>query len=292
MKTIILTLLFALNAYAQPAKTPRLITMEHDKLQRSYLIYVPSSYSGDKPVPLLFVLHGAGDSMHTMAEDKYYWQISASEKYGHIVIFPNGGDAKDHATWNSGTCCGTARRSKIDDVGFIKKIIERVSSFYRIDSKRIYSTGMSNGGMLSYSLACELSDMMAGIAAVAGTDNTINCKPSRPVPILQIHAKDDDLVLFDSPSSRYTSVPATALKWKKLNGCTGEVKKVFEVPGAHCEEYADCTAGAKVRLCLTYGGKHSWPEKDRVPGQNASEAVSASDLMWDYFNHLSDSTQR
>src|SRR5690606_6342607 len=84
-----------------------------------------------------------------------------------------------------------------DDVGFLKAVIADLGRRLRIDASRVYATGMSNGGMMAYRLACEASDVFRGIAAVAGTDNTRNCRPARPVPVLHIHARDDDRVLFE-----------------------------------------------------------------------------------------------
>lgn len=285
MKLLFLLSFFVLNARANPSIGPKVFTIQHDGHERTYLVHVPKSYTGEKPVPLLFVFHGAGDNMHIQAQDKFYWQISSSEKYGHIAVFPNG-DGKDEGTFNARKCCGSASRNNMDDVGFTKRIIEQVRAKFAIDPARIYSTGMSNGGMMSYVLACELSDLFSGIAPVAAIDTSTNCSLKKPVSVIHIHAKDDDLVYFHGKNRYVISVPDSIEAWKKLNGCKGTPKKVFEVPGAHCDEYSDCKAGSRVRLCLTDTGKHSWPEGTRVPGQNASEAVSASDLMWDFFNTI------
>ena len=109
-------------------------------------------------------------------------------------MFPNGYSRFGGilATWNAGSCCGGAVRNNIDDVGFIREVIARMERQASVDPGRIFATGMSNGAMMSWRLACELSEIRA-IAPVAGTDNTPACKPSRPVPVIEFHALDDNL---------------------------------------------------------------------------------------------------
>ena len=155
---------------------------------------------------------------------------------------------------------------------------------------------MSNGGMMSYRLACELPEVFKGIAAVAGTDGTTDCHPSKAVSILHIHAKDDDHVLFNggagskaaekSKITDFTSVPATIEKWVKENKCSG-IKRILSVPGAYCDQYTVCKHGAKVQLCVTESGGHSWPGGKKPRGQDeTSKAISANDVIWIFFKSL------
>jgi len=233
--------------------------------------------------------------MEVQATDKYYKQISKSESAGYIVIFPNGYSqfkSAKLATWNAGKCCGQARDTNSDDVAFIKEIIVRSKSQLTIDENKIFSTGMSNGGMMSYRLACELSDVFKGIAAVAGTDNTINCVPKNPISILHIHAKNDDHVLFNgglgpkainkASETEFNSVPNTISKWVKFNGCVETPKRVLEVKGAYCDLYSPCKNNTEVKLCVTEEGAHSWPGGERPRGGSASLAISANDILWDF----------
>lgn len=172
-------------------------SIKHDGLTRTYRIHVPKSYQTVKATPLLLAFHGGGGDMDYMANDEYYGLISTSEAEGFVVVFPNGYSrfrSGKLATWNAGSCCANARDENIDDVGFIKKLIASVSRELTIDPKRIYAIGMSNGGMMSYHLACEMSDTFAAIAAVAGTDGTLKCHPAKPISVLHIHAKNDDRV--------------------------------------------------------------------------------------------------
>ncbi len=274
------------------------IFLNHQGKMRYYKIHIPKSYSPNQPTPLVLALHGGGGDMEIQATDKYYNQISKSEKEGYIVIFPNGYSmfkSGKLATWNAGRCCGDARDEKIDDVGFIKEIVMNVQKQANIDRKRIFASGMSNGGMMAYRLACELPDIFKAVAAVAGTDNTAVCTPKSPVSILHIHAQNDDHVIykggagktFRDPSkvTNFTSVPATIEKWKKLNGCVTPAKKTLAVKGAFCETYAECTNKTEVKLCVTDSGAHSWPggSKPRGIGETPSTAISATDVIWDFF---------
>lgn len=274
-------------------------TINHGGLARSYLVHVPRSYDPATPTPLLMAFHGGGGNMRFQADDQHYGLISKSESAGFIAVFPNGYSRFPEgrlATWNAGTCCAQARDKDIDDVGFVRAVVANVKRQLDVDARHIYATGMSNGGMLTYRLACELTDVFSGIAAVAATDNTRRCSPSRAIPVLEIHAGDDDHVLFnggagagafrdESQVSDFRSVPETISRWTGRNGCTAPPVRVLEVPGAYCERYSGCRDGVAVQLCVTETGGHSWPGARQVRDGKApaSQAISADDVMWDFF---------
>jgi polyhydroxybutyrate depolymerase len=272
-------------------------SMKHGGLERRYRVHVPKSYVPGKPVPLVFALHGGGGNMDYQATDEYYGLISKSEREGFVVVFPNGYSrlrSGKFATWNAGNCCGGARDANADDVGFIREVVADVTRRVSVDRSRIYATGMSNGGLMSYRLACEMSDVFSAIAPVAGTDNTRACSPTRAVSVLHIHARNDTHVLFDGgagPGARdkskvtdFTSVPATVAKWVGLNGCAPTPRRILDKPGVYCEVYAPCRDKAEVQLCVTEGGGHSWPGGHKPRGDEApSQAISANDVMWEFF---------
>jgi polyhydroxybutyrate depolymerase len=269
-------------------------SMVHGGLTRMYRVHVPASYSPSRPTPLVLSFHGGGGNMNYQAEDQHYGQIAKSESAGYIVVFPNGYskfDSGKFATWNGGNCCGKARDENIDDVGFVREIIKHVRGELNIDPNRIFANGMSNGGLFSYRLACEMSDTFKAIASVAGTDNTKTCAPKAPISILHIHAKDDDRVLYHGGAGRereavtsFVSVPNTVTKWAGLNGCSTGPKRVLETPGAYCEAYTQCRSNVEVKLCVTDTGGHSWPGGSKVRGGTpGSTAISANDVMWDFF---------
>lgn len=269
----------------------------HDGLTRMYRVHVPASYTPSKPTPMMVSFHGGGGNMEFQADDKFYGLISKSEQAGFIAVFPNGYSrlpSGKFATWNAGNCCAGARDRNIDDVGFVREMIKHLKAQLNVDPDRIYANGMSNGALFSYRLACEMSDTFKAIASVAGSDGTRSCNPARPVSILEIHAKDDEMVLFNGGAGRNTtmlanfmSVPDTIRKWVRQNGCSTTPKRVLDKPGAYCDAYAPCRDNSEVRLCVTESGGHSWPGGRKVrTGAAGSTAISADDVMWDFFQSL------
>lgn len=272
-------------------------------VDRYYKVHVPKSYNPKVSTPVIFFLHGGAGNMEIQSDEKLYHIISKSEDSGFVAVFPNGFSpyrSGKFATWNAGACCGAARDGAVDDVGFIKEVAKNLFNQMNIDRNRVYAAGMSNGGMMAYRLACEAPDIFKAIAAIAGTDNTRDCQPKKSISVLHIHAKNDDHVLFEggagessfgdkSEITEFVSVPATIRKWAKLNSCKGSAKRVLTQKGAYCDRY-DCSATSQVQICVTEEGKHSWPGGGKprlgVLGGKPSNAVSANDLMWDFFKGL------
>ena len=270
-------------------------SLVHDGLTRLYRVHVPPGYSADKPMPLVLSLHGGGGNMDYQADDKFYGQVSQADKSGYVVAFPNGysklGSGK-LATWNAGNCCGSARDEQVDDVGFIRELVKRLSAQPGVDGRRVFANGMSNGGLMAYRLACEMPEVFKAIAAVAGTDNTKSCTPSQPVSVLHIHAKDDERVLFNGGAgfnksdqvTAFVAVPDSVAKWVRLNGCNATPRRVLEVAGASCDAYSACKGGVEVKLCVTDTGGHSWPGGKKPRGGAAgSTAISATEVMAEFF---------
>ena len=263
-------------------------------ITREYLVHVPRSYRG-APTPMLIALHGGGGDADFQADDSKYKLISKSEQAGFIAVFPNGYSRFPSgilATWNAGTCCGKAMDNKIDDVGFIREVIHRMERQANVDPRRVFATGMSNGAMMSWRLACEAPEIRA-IAPVEGTDNTPYCRPLRPVPVIEFHAADDPNVPFNGgvgvgPShTNFVSVPATQAKWVQIDRANPDARRVLSVSGAHCDLHAPRAGGAPVELCLTDTGGHSWPGGGSQQGRKQpSMAISANDLMWNFFSSL------
>ena len=266
----------------------------HDGITREYLVHVPKSYRA-RPTPMLVALHGGGGDADFQADDAKYGLIGNSEAAGFIAVFPNGYSRMPSgvlATWNAGTCCGAAQRNNVDDVGFIREVIRRMERQANIDRRRVFATGMSNGAMMSWRLACEAPEIRA-IAPVEGTDNTAACRPAHPVAAIQFHAADDPNVPFDGgvgtgPShTDFLSVPATQAKWVQLDRAQAVATRVLTVPGAHCDLHPAKPGGAPVELCVTDTGGHSWPGGGTQQGRKApSMAISANDLMWSFFSSL------
>jgi polyhydroxybutyrate depolymerase len=266
----------------------------YDGISREYLVHVPKSYRA-APTPILIALHGGGGDADSQADNSNYGLIGKSEQAGFIAVFPNGYSRLQSgvfATWNAGACCGAAQRNDADDVGFIREVIHRVEKQASVDPRRIFATGMSNGAMMDWRLACEAPEIRA-IAPVEGTDNTAACKPAHAVPVMEFHAVDDPDVPFDGgtgvgPShTDFKSVPATQAKWVRLDDSEAEAKRVLAVPGARCDLHRAKAGGAPVELCVTDTGGHSWPGGGTKQGRKQpSMAINANDLMWNFFSSL------
>jgi polyhydroxybutyrate depolymerase len=244
---------------------------------------------------MLLALHGGGGNADFQADDSKYKLISKSDAAGFVAVFPSGYSRFPSgilATWNAGTCCGAAQKNNVDDVGFIRAVIARVERQANIDKGRVFATGMSNGAMMSWRLACEAPEIRA-IAPVEGTDNTLSCRPAHPVAVIEFHAADDPIVPFNGgagsgPSQTdFVSVPATQAKWVALDRASPAAARVLTVAGAHCDLHKANRGGAPLELCVTDTGGHSWPGGGTQQGRKQpSMAISANDLMWSFFSSL------
>ena len=215
MKQILLLLFFVyFNGYSQQTLNQ---SITHDNLQRDYIIHIPSVYSVNDPIPLVFCFHGYGGNANSIMSYSSFNYIS--DTAGFIVVYPQGALLQGTPHWNVG---GWTLGSNIDDVGFISSLLDSLSDQYNIDDTRVYSTGMSNGGYMSFLLACQLSDRIAAIASVTGsmTIQTYNsCNPQHPTPILQIHGTYDQTVPYLGNPSWTKSIDDILQYWVNYNNC-------------------------------------------------------------------------
>jgi polyhydroxybutyrate depolymerase len=260
---------------------------------RGYLLHLPPAYDGKRPLPLVIALHGGGG--HGKNASAMSGLSALADKAGVAVVYPNGTGRFEERllTWNSGNCCGYALDNKIDDVGFLRALLDELGPKLPVDAKRVYATGISNGGMMSYRLACELADRVAGIAPVAGALNVPDCRPSQPVSVIAFHGTADEHVLYEGGAPRKRADPhpredrsfADAVAfWKVKNRCEGPPRRE-EKGEVTREEYAGCEGGAAVVAYTIKGGGHSWPGgvKGHAGGDEPSGALSASELMLRFF---------
>jgi polyhydroxybutyrate depolymerase len=252
--------------------------IQHGGRPRTYRVHVPARYDSATAAPVLVALHG-GDGMDSKAGNAYYGLLSKSDREGFVAVFPTGYSRSpgQPPTWNAGTCCGAARDDKVDDVGFIRQVVSNVFGQVHIDRQRIYATGVSNGAMMAYRLACEMPEVFRAVAAVAATDQTASCTPRNPVSVLHIHAKDDKLV----PLAGATS---TVAKWAQLNGCRMAPERTLQMAGAYCDAYSYCRGQTEVQLCVTDTGGHSWPGGTAPRQERPSQAISATTALWDFLS--------
>jgi polyhydroxybutyrate depolymerase len=191
--------------------------------KRKYLVHVPKDYDPKKPAAVVLALHGAAMDGSMMVW--FSGLNKKSDEAGFIVVYPSGTGVGPFRTWNAGGFSGKMAEGKADDVAFIGKMLDDLKGVVKVDEKRVYACGMSNGGMMCYRLAAELSDRIAAIAPVAGTIAIDESKPKRPVPVMHFHGSKDNIVPFKMTKHKTPSfmklkgVEDSIQTWVKLNGC-------------------------------------------------------------------------
>jgi polyhydroxybutyrate depolymerase len=252
---------------------------------RQYRLHVPDGADGTMPLPLVLNFHGyTSNAGQQIALTR---MIDEADARGFVVAHPEGTGLL--RSWNAGPlCCGTAVSTDVDDVGFVRAMIDDIASRTCIDPRRVYSTGMSNGGFLSYRLACEAADVVAAIAPVAGVLGIPpgDCTPSRPVPIMHFHGTTDPLVPYDGGTLNPTpSVAETIDGWASRNGCTDAPEITYDVGDTTCETRDECAGGAVVTVCTSEGEGHIWPGGAGFAGGDAD--IDATSEMWAFFSRFS-----
>ncbi|AGZ46200.1 polyhydroxybutyrate depolymerase [Actinoplanes friuliensis DSM 7358] len=260
-----------------------------DGRDRTYLLYRPASARAN--APLVIVLHGAVGTGR-QAEESYGWDAEA-DKGGFVVAYPDG----VNRTWNaSKDCCGVAARDDVDDVGFITQLAGAVPA---VDPQRVYVTGISNGALLAYRLACE-TKIFAAIGPVAGT--MINsCDSPSPISIIHIHGKDDPTIPYAGGPGRRSNdgkgrlparidgpaVPDLIAEWRRIDSCAAPTEKTA---GAVTTSIATCPDGRAVELISVAGAGHQWPGSRPAPIAQKllkldppSDAVAATPVIWTFF---------
>lgn len=265
----------------------------HDGLNRTYIIYVPASYTGQDAVPLLFNFHGLGSNA---TQQMWYGDFRGiADTANFIIVHPEGSVWNGSQHWNVGDW---TIGSTVDDVGFTETMLDEMIDEYNIDLDRVYSTGMSNGGYMSYLVACQLNDRFTAIASVTGsmTPSTYNnCNPLHPTPIMQIHGTDDSVVPYEGAIWSH-SMEDILEYWVNYNNCS-DMPVAIDFPdidvndGTTAEhiQYLDGTNDASAELIKVYGGDHDWPGT-LIPGTGANQDFSASHEIWEFFSryNLSD----
>lgn len=264
---------------AAPVSGTQSRTIEVDGTSREYLVHIPDEL-GAEPTLVVFVHGGFGSA--AQAESAYGWDAIADQN-DVIVAYPQA----DGLAWNAGSCCGKAARSGIDDVAFVSAMVAELQGEFGVDPSRTFGTGMSNGAMMVYSMACE-TDVFAAIAPVAGTIVT-GCDSPAPTSVLHIHGLDDDRVRFDgepgSGTTRVDGMPiedVTAL-WRAADACAPPT--VVDEPPVTTSR-AECPDGRAVELITIAGAGHQWPGasgRGLADPDPASSAIDATETIWTFF---------
>jgi polyhydroxybutyrate depolymerase len=260
----------------------------HDGISRTYRLYIPEIYNSSIPVPLLFNLHGYGSN--NIEQEQYGDFRPIADTANFIIAHPNGTvDQGGNRFWNTFGGAG------IDDVGFLSALIDTLSATYNIDLNRIYSTGMSNGGFMSYDLACFLSDRITAIASVTGTmvwPRFNTCQAMHPTPVMQIHGTADATVPYNG-NILFAHIDSLVNHWVEFNNCW-PVPEIIQIPdidtldGCTAEQhiFSNGDAGATVELFKVIGGGHSWPGAP-ININITNMDFSASVEIWRFFRKYS-----
>jgi len=252
-----------------------LSTIEHGGLKRTYRLHTPPQLDRGRPAPLVLVLHGAGGDSAAMVRTTDFNAVADAR--GFVVAYVDGFDKH----WNDlrGIPEWTAQRNNVDDVGFFAALITRLTAAGGADPRRVYVTGISNGGLMTHRLGCELADKVAAIAPVVRTFTSAlaeGCRPAKPLPVLMFFGTADKLVPFGggvqkmgSKETPVLSAHETIAKWAALDGCV-PAPKVTKEQKTESREYRQCRANARVAAYILEGGTHSWP-----PG--------AAETIWNFF---------
>jgi polyhydroxybutyrate depolymerase len=216
-------------------------TMNFSGTTRTYLVHVPPSYTGAALVPLVIDYHGLTSTAEQQAAISGFKLLS--DTAGFIVVHPQGiGNA-----WNGGICCSTAA----DDVGFTRALVARMRAEAAIDARRIYATGLSNGGAMTHRLACEAADLFAAAAPFSfpiSISPTSACVPSRPIAVLTSMGLTDQIVPYNG--GQFPSAATTFTHWRNTNQCGSDTPEIHNVSGAsYCDIDTSCTNGVQVGLC-------------------------------------------
>lgn len=275
-----------------PAKIPKRKPGAVDKpftfdgRHRMYRVYAPASLPAGKAVSAVFVLHG-GFGTGKGAERQGNWD-AAADRDKFLLVLPDG----LARSWNAGLCCGPPQRVGVDDVAFLTALLDKVTRDYGVDPKRVYATGISNGGMMAYRLACEAADRFVAIAPVAA-DLIVDCHPARPVSVLHFHGLADQNVPIGGgvPTKSFQANPPTyppvrdgVERFARVDRCQGD-STTAEGP-LTTTRWNGCADHTTVELITIEGGGHSWPGGQRLARvlDPPSSAIDATATMWKFFH--------
>ncbi len=252
---------------------------------RKYTMYVPNSYNSATAAPLVINLHGY--TSNAAAQQIYSNFMPIADTAGFLMVFPDGTAPFGSPFWNAGITTAP------NDVIYMSDLIDSLRMIYQVDLRRIYSCGFSNGGIMSYYLACNLSNRIAAVASVSGTQfnawHTL-CNPPRPVPVMEVHGTADAIVPY-AGDANFAPVDSVVKKWVQHNGCNAlplidtlaELSTSDNSRAIH-HRYLNGTKGSSVELYKITGGSHSWPGSFPIfPNTNLDLGASAQ--IWRFFRH-------
>lgn len=272
-------------------------SLQSGGLTRSYLAHIPANVSTTVPSSVVLAFHGGGSNARQMMS--FCGLNEKADEAGFVVVYPSGSGRLTQAlTWNAGSCCGYARLHQVDDVAFVEDLLNDLGKRMSLDPKRIFATGISNGAMMVYRLASELSNRIAAIAPVSGPMGTETCKAKRPVSVMHFHGTADEFAPYAGgrgtksiTQTEFLSAEYSVKAWGKANGCPDRPDtqtlpdKAKDGMTVTRQIYGLGREDSEVVLITINGGGHTWPGREprvRFLGKSTLD-ISANDLMWEFF---------
>lgn len=274
-------------------------SFEYQGRTRSYVVRAPAGITRTSaPLPVVFVLHGGGGNAGNAEQMTGFTRLVERERI--IVVYPEGtGRFRNRLlTWNAQHCCGPAMTERVDDVGFISALIDTLAAHYPVDQRRVYATGMSNGGMMSHRLGRELSARITAVAPVVGAVFGDEAPPARPVSALMINGLLDKAVPAQGGNSggrgasAWDGMPAKpnidqGTYWARYNACDATPR--LNERGSVLHWTYRCPAGRAVELYQLMDNGHAWPggKSGSRLGDTPSTAIDGTEVIWAFFKPLS-----
>jgi poly(3-hydroxybutyrate) depolymerase len=256
------------------------IELDFEGESRSFTLHLPPEYDGRTPLPVVFDLHGSGGTSAGQVAASGFKRVA--DMYNFILVAPQG----YMNFWNGDIAFGTAFEQKINDIGFLKAVVEHVAGIANINRGKVYSTGLSNGAAMSNTLGCQAADTFAGIAPVADPLDIglPTCKPAQPISVIGFHGYDDAPVPYEGGRGSgpmlptpFPSIPDTLKAWAMLMNCSGE-PEVLTIQGmSKCEIYRECGGDAQVGYCSLSGGHNLYSQTD----------MDIADYAWKFLDQFS-----
>ena len=289
MKKHLLLIILISTLCAAKAQTTIVDSIISGGIYRSYRLYKPAIYSGTTARPLIINMHGYTSNASDQQLYTNFKPIADTANF--LMVYPNGTYNSGQRYWNAGISS-----SGVDDIGFISHLIDSLKLQFNINSNRIYATGMSNGGYMSNTLACELSTKITAIASVTGSMFTTQygfygsaCHPTRPIPYMQVHGTADPTVPY-AGNTGSLPIDSVVKYWVRKNVCN-TTPTFSNVPNTNTSD--GCTAehyiynggklGSTVELYKIIGGQHTWPGAPITIGVT-NQDMNASKEIWRFFN--------
>jgi polyhydroxybutyrate depolymerase len=303
-----------------PINTSYRFAVNFDGVTRAYQLHVPPQAAAGKPLPLVMNLHG--DTQNGFLEEAQTGMDSNADQNGYLVVYPNGTRVSKVLTpdpvakqaqygWNAGYCCALPEAKKINDVGFLLKVIADVAKRTPVNLRKVYVTGISSGGMMANALAAQAAGHIAAVASVEGPLEIPTIHPSRGVPAMEFASVTDPIVPFKGTPNKNPKLVLSAQEgvnqWVKADGCSTTPHTSPTIVGAAGSTsagltatlitYTGCKGGEEVDFWKQSGSGHVWPGTPLNIGTDTkayilggvgrgTTLINANELMWTFFNRF------